>query len=144
MRVRRLGLWLGAFLVGALAPALALTLLFLDVSLLPLVLAFTLGHALVLGLPAALLFRLMRWKRYWSTALAGGVIGMAPLGLAAWPPTTSETVPIGTAWLEYLEWLGLLAGLGAIGATAFWLVLWWGGVLDREAPEQSESRMTAS
>ena len=133
--------WVGAILFGALAPALLVGSLWLQV--LPLAFMITLGHAVILGLPVALIYTAMRWTRL-STAIAGGfLIGAIPGGLSFWPvslslrttesiqgvPTIVNGIPTLAGWIRYLELLGILGGLGAIGSIAFWLVLRWTGAL---------------
>ena len=74
---------------------------------------FTAAFAFILGLPVALImirFRLVRW---WSSILAGFLIGFLPSLWASWP--------------DYLGAM-TLGGVGAIGGLTSWLVWhFWAG-----------------
>ena len=84
-RVAKLGIWIGALLLGALVPASLAAALAHTVTVLPVAFVITLGHATILGLPALLIYRAARWTRL-SAAIAGGlIIGMIPGGLLFWP-----------------------------------------------------------
>lgn len=140
--------WIGATLLGALVPAaiVSITMLgstkFLVLALFAF--AVTLGHALILGLPVALLYRAKRWHRLDVTVVTGFLIGVVPIGAFSWPVTNSSNstvrfngtllsvdgVPTLAGWLEFLCSLGMLGNLGAVGALVFWLTLRWSGALD--------------
>jgi hypothetical protein len=68
-------LWLGALLLGALVPACIVAGLSQRIELLPAALAVTLAHAVVLGLPAALLFRDKHWMRAGPVLVGGFLVG---------------------------------------------------------------------
>ncbi len=71
------------------------------------VLAFSLAHVVVLGLPLLLLGPRLRALRWWSVLLAAFVIGFVPYAWAAWPDVQSAL---------------LTGGLGVVGGLSFWLV----------------------
>jgi len=77
--------WVAAILFGALAPALIVAGLSANPMILPLAFAVTLGHSVVLGLPAALLYRAKRWTRLSATIPGAFLIGAIPAGLITWP-----------------------------------------------------------
>ena len=142
MNIARIYPWLCAFLFGALAPAL-LAVCFLGIDFFPLVFGITLGHAVILGLPIALLFRAKRWTRLVAALAAGFLIGATPIGILAWPmdfspgtgasidgiPTVIGGIPTATGWLHYCGILGVFGGLGAVGGLIFWITLKYFGVL---------------
>lgn len=133
--------WLAAVVLGALAPAALVALadwrLFLTVA------AVTLGHAVILGLPTALLYRRLKWASPEKTLAGGFLIGAIPVGIYLWPvdptsrvnawsgsvQTTIDGMPTGAGWVEYLQLLGGFGCLGMIGALAFWLTLKLSGQL---------------
>ncbi len=136
--------WIAGILLGALAPALIVALLSQKIMILPLAFAVTLGHSIVLGLPAALFYRARRWTRL-STAIAGAfLIGATPYGIFAWPmslssktqasfdgvPTIIDGIPTLAGWFAYLEGLVAFGGLGAVGGLVFWSTMRWSGLLD--------------
>jgi hypothetical protein len=135
--------WIAAVLLGALAPALIAASLLKGITLLPYAFAITLGHAVILGLPAALVYRWKQWTGV-SAAVAGGfLIGIVPGGFYAWPmelslrttgsvdgvPTIINGIPTLAGWFKYLEFLSILGAFGAVGGFVFWLTLRWCGVL---------------
>jgi hypothetical protein len=78
--VKRLAGWIAATLLGAIVPAALVAVALGSVGVLAPAFALTLGHAVVLGLPAALLYRRLNWRSP-AYALAGGlVIGAVPGG----------------------------------------------------------------
>ena len=118
--LRALPVWGAGLLLGAVVPAAVLAGVTLTPGILPFALVVTLGHAIVLGLPVALLCRWREWTHPVAAAAAGFAIGIVPVVFVAWPPDTSG----------YASTLGeslLLAGgyglLGAAGACTFWLTL---------------------
>ena len=143
MRLDRLSAWLAALLLGALAPAALFAGLGHNVRVLPIAFAVTLGHAVLLGLPAAFLFRYEQWTSLIGAMAAGFLIGASPIGTLDWPmqpgsgfnassdgvPTIVDGMPTWAGWLEYLELAGGFGLLGALGALAFWLTLKAGGAL---------------
>lgn len=123
--------WIGATLLGALVPAAIFSMTFGGPAFLALLLfafAVALAHALVLGLPIALLYRAKRWQQPGFAVATGFLIGAIPIGVLSWPRI---------GWEEQLHLLGLYGGLGAVGALAFWLTLRWSGALG-DAPASSE------
>jgi hypothetical protein len=129
--------WISAALLGAIVPAALVALAFGSLAVFLPAVAITLGHAVMLGVPAALLYRRLQWRSP-VFALAGGfLIGAVPAGLYFWPverrlgtnawsgatQTLIDGVPTWAGWLEYLQMLGGFGCLGMLGAIAFWLTL---------------------
>lgn len=124
-------------LLGALVPAMVVAALSLDFGLFLAALSLTLGHALILGLPAVLLFHYKRWSKPAATVAAGFLIGAVPVGILIWPlqpgtgvsmssssgPTIIDGIPTWLGWLEYVEFSGSFGLLGALGALVFWVTL---------------------
>ncbi len=116
--------WVLALLVGAVASALAAGAVW-GLSLIGLMfsLPVTLGHALIVGLPAALYFRRRGWRHVLAAMAGGFVVGAVPIGLLlVWAalfdgPATTRTL------LACLEIAGTAGGLGIPGGLAFWLTL---------------------
>lgn len=146
--------WVGAILLGALVPAAIFSVTLGGPGFLALWLAtfaVTLAHALVLGLPIALLYRAKRWQWPGLAVATGFLIGATPIGVFAWPVRSASNssswangvlvsvdgIPTLAGWLDFLRFLSMFGGLGAVGALAFWLTLRWSGALD-EAPQSSE------
>jgi hypothetical protein len=140
--------WIGAVFFGALIPALVVTVLLADFTLFPVAFIITLGHAIVFGLPVALLYRELRWTRL-SAALAGGfLIGAIPFSIFEWPirPNPGERVwingvitsingiPTASGWLGYLAFVAVAGGFGAVGGLVFWLTFWSSGALKIAEP----------
>src|SRR5260370_40818179 len=83
--MKRIVKWTAAILLGAIVPAALVAFALGTLGIFAPALALTLGHAVVLGLPAALLYRRLNWRSP-AYALAGGlVIGAVPAGLYFWP-----------------------------------------------------------
>lgn len=124
-------------LLGALAPAIVFTALSLDPGMFVPALVVTIVHALVLGLPAVLLFHYKRWSNTAATVAVGFVIGALPVGILVWPlrpgsgistsgssgPTVIDGIPTWAGWLEYLVVAGGAGLLGALGALVLWVTL---------------------
>ena len=120
-----------------MAPAMVFTALSLDVGMLVPALVVTFGHALVLGLPAVLLFHYKRWSNSAAAVAVGFVIGALPVGVLVWPlrpgsgistssssaPTVVDGIPTWAGWLEYLVVAGGAGLLGALGSLVFWVTL---------------------
>jgi hypothetical protein len=109
------------------------------------------GHVLLLGIPT---FLVLKWKNaiyWWSSALAGFVLGSVPLGIAIWPLqymgsrttashgdgekvvyTLIDGVPTLARWIEYVQTILFMGTLGALGGVAFWLV--WRSLRRRDPP----------
>jgi len=113
--------WIAAALFGALVPAVIVAGLLQDVRLLPAAFAITLGHAVIFGLPIALLFRARRWTRLSAVLASAFLVGAIPLGL----PTSLRGPPAeGLAdWLAEIWPVWAFGLLGAIGGFVFWLTL---------------------
>ena len=126
--------WIAALLFGGLAPALFFVAIESDFRLLPYAFAFTLAHAFGLGLPVALLFRWRGWTTLGSTILAAMLVGGIPIGVA--------TLPVGMpSWAglqSYLEFVALLAALGAVGGLVFWLTLRWCDPAEWKTPARAQ------
>lgn len=141
--------WIGALLLGALVPAVIVSLPFWSAEALFVVLTFSLAHALALGLPIALLYRAKRWQRPSLAVATGFLIGAIPIGVFTWPLKSSpgsstrvngvlvsvDGIPTLAGWLDFLRLLGIFGALGAAGALAFWLTLRWAGALDDASSE---------
>ncbi|HEY2178995.1 MAG TPA: hypothetical protein VGH15_10465, partial [Caulobacteraceae bacterium] len=138
--------WAAALLFAAMAPAAITAVLSRNLEILPLAFGVTLGHALLLGLPVALVYRSRRWTSL-VAALAGSfLIGMMPGGLLALPslfvesasvdnvPTVVGGVPTMAGLIRYLALLGILGSLGVAGGVTFWLTLRWLGELKPASP----------
>jgi hypothetical protein len=122
MNIARIYPWICAFLFGALAPAL-LAVCFLGIAFFPLVFGITVGHALILGLPVALLFCAKLWTGLVAALAASFLIGAIPVGIWAWPvdfspgtsasvdgiPTVVVGIPTATGWLHYCGFSAHLA-----------------------------------
>jgi hypothetical protein len=99
------------------------------------------GHVLVLGLPAFLSLKHLKMIRWWSSIVAGVLLGGGPAEIFTWPMRSSKSdasagywhagkmvqtmvsgVPTAAGWIQYAESVGYLGMYGAIGGIAFWLV----------------------
>src|SRR5262245_24200931 len=117
--------WIAAVLLGALAPALIVAGLSADIRILPLVFAVTLAHAVILGLPVALFYRISRWTRLSAVLVGAFLIGAIPLGILTLPldsylrgvaEAEGVTPTIGLAgWLFALRPAVTFGALGAVG-----------------------------
>jgi hypothetical protein len=135
--------WTAAILLGALAPAMIVAGLSANIVVLPMAFGITIAHSIVLGLPAALLYRAKQWKRVSAAMIGAALIGAIPVGLFAWPinpslrttasvdgvTTIIDGIPTLAGWLGYLKLLGMFGSLGAAGGLVFWLTLRGAGVL---------------
>jgi hypothetical protein len=79
--------------------------------------SFTYPTALVLGLPLFLIFQRRRWQRWWQYSLGGATIAALPGFAIAWSIWSSENL------VEVLLVVLRFAGIGAVSAFVFWLVL---------------------
>jgi hypothetical protein len=77
---------------------------------------FTYPIALIIGVPAYLLFFRQRWLYLWQFALAGGIIGISTL--LALGLSSDETSNV--QWLA--GQLPLFAAIGLLSSATFWLV----------------------
>jgi hypothetical protein len=140
MNISRIWPWICAFLFGALAPAVIVACLF-DFAFFPIAFAITLGHAIILGLPVALLYRAKQWRRLDATLAASFLIGAIPAGIATWPTDSSPATKTSIAgipdisavegWIGYFEGLAFFGGFGAVGGLVFWITLQRFGVLKK-------------
>ena len=136
-RIVRAVKWIVAVLLGATVPAALVTFALDSAGFFPPAVALTLSHAVILGLPLALLYRRLQWRSL-AFALAGGfLVGVLPIGVYLWPldasiggnawtgatQTLLNGVPTWAGWIEYLQILGGFGCLGALGAVAFWATL---------------------
>ncbi|WP_316201924.1 MULTISPECIES: hypothetical protein [unclassified Bradyrhizobium] len=148
--------WIAAFLLGALAPAALFAAISGKASqMLPLAFAVTIGHALILGVPVALLYRWKRWKRLWAAVASAALIGMIPVGILTWPLDPSsrgwdsvndvvqwvDGIPTLAGWISYAELLAWMAVLGAIGGLIFWLTLRCCGLIPGDAQTSFRPRL---
>ena len=94
------------------------------------------GHVLILGIPLVLLLSWRNCLRWWSITIAGAMAGAVPVGILIWPlrnagshsgsvedgvVTMIDGVPTFAGWLDFGEAVLSCAGLGAVGAVAFWI-----------------------
>jgi hypothetical protein len=116
--------WALALLFGALASALAAGVFWgLKPAALVITLPFTIGHALLLGLPVAAYCRHRRWTHVIVAIASGFLVGATPMGLYAVGWTMVNGVATGSAWVSCLRAAGTGGLLGAPGGLAFWLTL---------------------
>ncbi len=128
--------WLAALALSALAPAFLIAGLDGEtLRLLPEATAFALAHALLLGLPAAMLFYHLKWTGVAAVLAAAFFIGALPLSILTYPPVDSQSHIAGSAplvvdgvatwagWLKVMQFAGLFGALGALGGLVFWLTL---------------------
>jgi hypothetical protein len=143
MSIARIWPWICAFLLGALAPAVVVACL-MGIWAFPLAFAITLGHAIILGLPVALLYRAKRWTRLEATLAGSFLIGAIPRSILNWPtdfsPGTTTSIagiPDITAvqgWIDYFEGFAVFGGFGAVGGLVFWITLQRFGILKKTGP----------
>lgn len=88
-----------------------------------LTLPVTLGHALIVGLPAALYFRRRGWKHVLAAMAAGFVVGAVPIGLLLAYGTLFDGPTTARKLLACLEIAAMAGALGIPGGLAFWLTL---------------------
>lgn len=95
----------------------------------------SIGHVLLLGLPAVWLMRRLGFFRWWSMLITGFFLGSIPLGIFTWPNypkgTGSEDtngvkivdgVPTNLFWSEYIDGVVQMGIIGAITAVIFYLI----------------------
>jgi hypothetical protein len=124
MRPPPVGSWGLALVLGALASALAgCAFLAAKPEALVIILPLTIGHALLLGLPAAVYCLHRRWTHV-LVALAGGfLVGAAPVGVYAVGWNVLKGTAAEPALLSSLRAAGSGGLLGVPGGLAFWLTL---------------------
>src|SRR5665213_1807558 len=87
-----------------------------DSSLFPLALYFTYVIALVFGVPAILLFRFFRLRRWWQFAMAGALLGPVAILVVQYNPNASSPLPMETTQFFACATLGLVC------AVIYWAV----------------------
>jgi len=128
--------WIGATLLGALAPVLVLSgtvdfmvaLPKLSVSAFLIrfvfyagaVLPFTLLFAVVLGVPTARFCLARRWTHWITAAVGGALIGAVAAFPMGW--LYSGILKLGT-WGDYATFGATAIGFGVLGALVFWSTL---------------------
>jgi hypothetical protein len=124
-----------ALLFAGLAPALVMAWLWRMTKIAPVAFAFTfaiaLGHAVLLGLPLLLVFRLKGWINVMSCVALGFAVGAVPAGVLTWPmehpelhtsasvdgvPTAIGGVITSTGWFGEVKPLIYSGSLGAPGS----------------------------
>ena len=113
--------------MGAVVPAAAVAALQMNLRAFITTLEVTGAHALLLGVPAALIYRQQGWRHPVATVAGGFLIGALPIGSVIALGAEKST---SLRWLlSVLEVVAACGGLGALGAAAFWLVLKISGTL---------------
>lgn len=125
MQVKQILAWAAAVLLAAAAVGLAHGLLaaanpllggaYFDL-LFSSAFAVALVHAVVFGVPVALLYRARGWTNLVGVAFGGFLIGMLPLSLFA-------AIALAPSVLSEFVFFAMLGGYGALGALTFWLTL---------------------
>ena len=144
--------WFGAVIFGALAPASIAAMSTGSIRFLPAAFAVALGHAIILGVPVAYVYRRRRWTAFLPAVVGGFLVGAIPFGIVSLPiGPTSETidgvatvvdgVPTLEGWLKYAETLSVFGMFGVLGAVVFWLVLKVCGVFPAEGRDAAPSRL---
>ena len=104
-------------------------------------LVISLGHVLLLGLPAVYLLKKLGRFKAWSAGTAGFLAGCIPMGIWSWPVEYSkhpssysywdgaktvqakiDGIPTMVGWIDYAEGIVWMGALGAIAGIAFWFV----------------------
>jgi hypothetical protein len=148
LRIRQIAGAATALLFAGLAPALVMASLWRMTKIAPVAFVFTfaiaLGHAVLLGLPLFLIFRLKGWINVMSCV----AVGAAPAGVLTWPmehpelhtsasgdgvPTAIGRVITSAGWFGEVKPLIYFGSLGALGGFAFWVALIWFGTRRRAA-----------
>lgn len=133
-------IWPAALFLGALAPAILVAGLTGAARVLPLALLVTAAHAVVLGVPVTFLYWRKGWARPAASIVGGFLIGAVPVALMLqlFTPIFSsvDDVPLivdgartSAGWSSYLRAVLACGGLGAVGASVFWLTLKAAGAL---------------
>jgi hypothetical protein len=107
-----------ATLASAGATALLPCFTIVGILFAPFVFVIAIIHAMVIGLPLALIFNHMRWINPFTTIIGGFVIGALPIGL-----TMGRDIISAAGWHSVKDTLLLFGFFGAIGGAAFWLTL---------------------
>jgi hypothetical protein len=110
--------FVAATLLAALAPVILAVCLLGMIRIMPLALAVTLAHTIVLGLPICFVIDAMGRLNLLSAMAVGAAVGAIPLGIFS-SLAGGDATPI-----------ALLGSLGALAGLVFWLTLkvgeWWG------------------
>lgn len=95
------------------------------------------GFVLILGLPTYFLLRYFKVVRWWSTLIAGFILGAVPMAIFTWPlrypelktsasvngvQTMIDGVPTIAGWVQFIEGVSFFGACGLVAALAFWLV----------------------
>jgi hypothetical protein len=107
------------------------------------------AHVLILFWPTIVSLQRLGWIRWWSSGLAGFVLGCLPIGAWLWPLHYSGThvssvvwrsgkmvqtavngVPTLAGWLQYAGIVFQFGLCGAVGGLAFWFV--WRNAVEGE------------
>jgi len=95
------------------------------------------GYVLILGLPTYFLLRYFKIVRWWSTLVAGFILGAVPMAIFTWPlkypglktsssvngvQTMIDGVPTMAGWIQFIEGVSFFGACGLVAALAFWLV----------------------
>jgi hypothetical protein len=128
--------WVAAFLFAAIMPAIFVAMLGGSLQVVLIAFSIALGHAVILGLPLALLFHAKRWINAISSIGAGFLVGILPAGIFTWPllhgpdqasvdgvPTVVDGMPTLAGWISYAQFLAFLGACGALAGLTFWLIL---------------------
>ncbi|MBV8837018.1 MAG: hypothetical protein JO000_10785 [Alphaproteobacteria bacterium] len=125
MKATRTLVWALAILLAAAAVALAHGLLalvnpLLGMPFVDLLVAsaflVALVHALIIGVPIALVYRACGWRNLIAVAVGGLLIGVLPYALFA-------LLMLSPVALTDFKLIALFGGYGALGALVFWLTL---------------------
>lgn len=125
MKARRTLVWTLAILLAAAAVALAHGLLalvnpLLGMPFVDLLVAsaflVALVHALIIGVPIALVYRACGWRNLIGVAVGGFLIGVLPYALFA-------LLMLSPVALTDFKLIVLFGAYGALGALVFWLTL---------------------
>ena len=149
MRLQRLTSCGAAFILAALAPAVAAAGLEKSIKLMPLTFLVAFAHAVGLGLPLFLIFRKKRLVNFISCGGIGFIVGALPIGVLSWPlaywrapgqasingvPTVVDGLPTAAGWLYYVQTLAYFGLFGALAGLIFWTVLKLSGELATREP----------
>jgi hypothetical protein len=141
-----------ALLFAGLAPALVMASLWYTAKIAPITFAFTFaiafGHAVLLGLPLFLVFRLKGWVNVMSCVALGFAVGAVPASVLTLPvehpefhtsasvdgvPTSISGVITSTGWFSDVKPPIYFGSLGALGGFAFWVASIWCGICGKAA-----------
>ena len=134
---KTIAIWALATVLGSVFAAVLAAGSFEDVKAFGPAVVVTAAHAVIFGVPAALLFYNRKWTSPWAALAGGFVIGVVPIevylelsdissGVNTWSssgPTMVNGVRTWSGWMEHIQFMAVLGGFGAGGAFAFWLTL---------------------